>query len=142
VGESLLDSTTYRAIRVLAVHKAKLAVALQEFGLHLGQESMLAQLWREDGLTQSQLAERLGVSAPAITKVVRGLERDGLVRRDQDNLDARVLRVYLTEQGLALKAPVTAAWYAVESVAFAELTVEQQEALRQLAATSPVRPGA
>jgi DNA-binding MarR family transcriptional regulator len=138
----LLDSTTYRAIRVLAVHKAKLAVALQGFGLHFGQEAMLAQLWREDGLTQSQLAERLGVSAPAITKVVRGLERDGLVRRDQDELDARVLRVYLTEQGFALKGPVTAAWYEVESAAFAELTAEQQEALRQLAATSPVRPGA
>ena len=140
MAESLLDSTSYRAIRVLAAHKAKLAVVLQEHGLHLGQESMLAQLWREDGLTQSQLAERLGVSAPAITKVVRGLERKGFVERSTDDADARVVRVCLTEQARALEGPVTEAWYRVEVAAFAALTPEQRAAIERLADAGPVPP--
>ena len=133
MADSLLDSTTYRAIRVLAAQKAKLAAVFAEYGLHLGQEHMLAQLWREDGLTQTQLADRLGVSAPAITKVVRGLERGGLVERLQDDADARVLRVRLTERGRALEEPITTAWYAVEAESLAALTPEQRAAIQHLA---------
>ena len=137
MSESLLDSTTYRAIRVFAAQKIRMATVYQEYGLHMGQEFMLAQLWREDGLTQSQLAERLRVSAPAVTKVVRSLERGGLVRRAPDESDGRVVRVQLTERGRALEAPITAAWYAVEAELFAELSPKQRDALRHLAAVSP-----
>lgn len=133
MGDSLLDSTTYQAIRVLAAHKARLAAVFARYGLHVGQECMLAQLWRTDGLTQSQLAERLGVSAPAVTKMVRSLVRADLVWRLQDRADARILRICLTDRGRALEEPVTAAWYAVEAESCAALAPEQRAALRQLA---------
>jgi len=136
VSESLLDSTTYRAIRVFAAQKIRMAEVYQQYGLHVGQEFMLAQLWREDGLTQTQLAERLRVSPPAVTKVVRGLERAELVRRTPDDADGRMIRVHLTERGQGLEVPITAAWFAVEAALFAELTPAQRDALRHLAAVS------
>ncbi len=140
MSESLLDSTTYRAIRVFAALKMKMAEVYREYGLHMGQEFMLAQLWREDGLTQSQLAERLRVSPPAVTKVVRSLERAEFVRRAPDDSDGRMIRVHLTERGQGLEAPITAAWFAVEAELFAELTPEQRDALRHLAAVSSAGP--
>lgn len=134
---SLLDSTTYRALRVFGAQKVRFAAVLNEHGLHVGQEFMLAQLWREEGLTQSQLAERLGVSAPAVTKVARTLERSGFVRREPDESDARVMRVSLTERGRAMREPLTAAWYAVEADILAKLSPGQREGLQRLAEAPP-----
>jgi DNA-binding MarR family transcriptional regulator len=114
VERSLLDSASYRLIRVLGRYKALLAGRLGQQGLHLGQEFYLAQLWREDGVTSADLAARTGVSAPAVTKVVSGLERAGLVRRERDPGDGRIVRVWLTEAGRALREPVTAVWYECE----------------------------
>lgn len=113
--DSLLDSALYRLLRQIGAHRARMAAALAEHGLHIGQELMLAQLWREDGLSQVELATRLGVSAPAVTKVVRGLEESGFVTRQSDDADGRVLQVRLTDGGRALEAPVTASWYEVEA---------------------------
>lgn len=121
MDRSLLDSPTYRVFRVMGRHKAVLASELEKLGLHLGQEIYLAQLWREDGLTGRELAERAGVSAPATTKVVQALERTGLVRRDRDPSDGRLVRVWLTEAGRALREPVTGIWYANERATWADL---------------------
>ncbi|KWX02241.1 MarR family transcriptional regulator [Carbonactinospora thermoautotrophica] len=111
---SLLDSPSYRLIRALGQHKAALYEVLRRHGLHVGQEFLLAQLWREDGLTMGELAARAGVSSAAVTKVAGSLERAGLVRRERSAEDARVVRVWLTEAGRALEGPVTAAWYETE----------------------------
>jgi len=51
------------------------------------------------GLRLTDLAERLSIDAPAVTRKVQQLERCGLVSRSQDQLDARALRVHLTAAG-------------------------------------------
>lgn len=110
-----------------------MATALAEHGLHIGQELMLAQLWSADGLPQVELAARLGVSAPAVSKVVRGLEVTGLVTRRTDDADGRVLRVWLTDAGRALDGPVTAVWFAVESEMLATLEDDERAVLLGMA---------
>jgi MarR family transcriptional regulator, organic hydroperoxide resistance regulator len=122
VERSLLDSSSYQLIRVLARYKAVVAVGLDKYGLHLGQEFYLAQLWCEDGVTSADLAARTGVSAPAVTKVVTGLERAGLVHRERDSSDARLVRVWLTEAGRALREPVSRLWYESERAFWGGLT--------------------
>jgi DNA-binding MarR family transcriptional regulator len=130
---SLLESDTWALMGRFGGHKRRFAAELERFGLVIGQEFMLAQLWREDGLSQSQLAERLGVSAPNVTKVVRGLERMGLVDRGRDDVDGRVVRVRLTRAGRALRDPVTEAWLGVESAILAEMSPAERNAYRVLA---------
>jgi MarR family transcriptional regulator, organic hydroperoxide resistance regulator len=130
VERSLLDSPSYRLIRVVGRYKALLAAALERHGLHLGQEFYLAQLWREDGVTSADLAARTGVSAPAVTKVVTGLERSGIVRRERDPSDARIVRVWLTEAGRALREPVTRIWYDAEREFWSGLDEEERERVR------------
>ncbi len=132
---SLLDSPSYRLIRALGRHKALIAVELERHGLHLGQEYYLAQLWRQDGITSADLAARTGVSAPAVTKVVGGLERAGLVRRERDPADARLVRVWMTDEGRALREPVTAIWYEAERAFWGGLSDEERMRIREAVGT-------
>jgi DNA-binding MarR family transcriptional regulator len=57
------------------------------------------------GISQSLLAERLGMSKQAVQQALDQLERLGLVRRDPDPVDKRAKYAVLTEAGLfALEA--------------------------------------
>jgi DNA-binding MarR family transcriptional regulator len=130
VERSLLDSPSYHLIRSLGRYKALVANGLDRHGLHLGQEFYLAQLWREDGVTSADLAARTGVSAPAVTKVVSGLERAGLVHRERDDSDARLVRVWLTDAGRALREPITGIWYESERAFWGGLTDGERARVR------------
>ena len=50
-------------------------------------------------LTIGALAEAEGVKAPTMTRLVDGLEREGLVTRESDPADRRAVRVRATEDG-------------------------------------------
>ena len=76
---------------------------------------LLAQL-SLSGISQSLLAERLGMSKQAVQQSIDQLERLGLVRRDADPVDKRAKYVVLTEAGL----------YAIEAHRDAERDVERQ----------------
>jgi DNA-binding MarR family transcriptional regulator len=52
-----------------------------------------------DGIRVCDLAERLGIDAPAVTRKVQRLERDGLVSRCADPSDGRASLVKLTAGG-------------------------------------------
>lgn len=52
-----------------------------------------------DGIRVCDLAERLGIDAPAVTRKVQRLERDGLLSRGADPSDGRASLVKLTAGG-------------------------------------------
>jgi DNA-binding MarR family transcriptional regulator len=52
-----------------------------------------------DDVRLGELAERLGIDSPAVTRKVQQLERIGLVERAPDPTDARASRVRLTPAG-------------------------------------------
>lgn len=63
---------------------------------------VLAVLSREDGMTQSQLAEELDLGKVAVGGLIDRLEKSELVRRDSDPSDRRVNRVFLQPKSKAL----------------------------------------
>lgn len=65
---------------------------------------VLAYLSREDGMTQSQLAEELDLGKVAVGGLIDRLEKAGLVRRDPDASDRRVNRVFLEPKSKQLIA--------------------------------------
>jgi DNA-binding MarR family transcriptional regulator len=56
---------------------------------------VLAYLSREDGMTQSQLADELDLGKVAVGGLIDRLEKNGLLRREADATDRRVNRVFL-----------------------------------------------
>lgn len=60
--------------------------------------SVLLPLFEEDALRMGELARRARLSKQTMTTLVRLMERNGLVRRERDQLDARAFRILLTER--------------------------------------------
>jgi DNA-binding MarR family transcriptional regulator len=60
--------------------------------------SVLLPLFEADGLRIGQIAERARLSKQTMTTLVRLCERDGLVVRERDPLDARAFRIKLTRR--------------------------------------------
>lgn len=67
--------------------------------LKISQLDVLMNLYRHPGLSQHDLARRLLVGRSNITMLLPQLESQGLLRRDPDENDRRVLRLYLTDEG-------------------------------------------
>ena len=58
----------------------------------------------EPGLSQRQIAQRISIEGPPLTRHLDRMETDGLVERRRDYLDRRIQRVYSTAAGSALYA--------------------------------------
>ena len=65
---------------------------------------VLAYLSREDGMTQTKLAEELDLGKVAIGGLIDRLEKSGLVRREADSNDRRVNRIFLEPKSKQLIA--------------------------------------
>jgi DNA-binding MarR family transcriptional regulator len=84
--------------------KQALGQQLQRYGVHSGQQYLLELLWeRPDGLTVGEIAERLDVEAPSITRTVQRMARQGFVEKHAHPIDARLVIVKLTKKGQALE---------------------------------------
>ena len=74
-------------------------------GLTRSQWWVLTHLFRKDGVTQSELADILELEKASLCRLVDRLEAKGWVRREADERDRRVKRIYLTE---AVEPPMKA----------------------------------
>ena len=79
--------------------RTALAARLFAHGLYAGQEQVMLWLEDEDGLTPGQLAARLGVRPPTVTKTVNRLQAQGYVEKRGSEHDARQANIFLTEAG-------------------------------------------
>jgi len=91
---------------VCRLHHTRADQSMDKIGLFRGQARLLMILSEYDGLPHSEIAEKLEVSAPAATKVIKRMEESHYVQRRPDPADERVSRVYLQPQGRALIARI------------------------------------
>lgn len=103
------DTLAFKVLKATKSTRPVISAALTDVGLHPGQELLLSQLWREDGINQTELVERLGVEPPTVSKALNRLERAGFVRRESAGR-GRAQAVFLTDAGRTLQEPVEAAW--------------------------------
>ena len=129
---SFEDDISYALIQLIKEHRRQADEALKQLGLHAAQEFVLFLLWEEDGLSQSQLAARLKLELPTITRSVQRMEQRGLVMRRDDEQDTRISRVYLTEEGRALYEPAMQIWKDLDARTRLHMTELEQALLRRL----------
>jgi DNA-binding MarR family transcriptional regulator len=79
------------------------AVAFARHGVHEGQQFILRCLWQEDGLAPGEIARRLGLATPTVTRAATRMEAAGLLRREPHPSDRRLVRLVLTERGRSLE---------------------------------------
>jgi DNA-binding MarR family transcriptional regulator len=56
----------------------------------------------KQGLMVSEISNMLHVTSPTITQLIKGMESQGLVTRNVDPEDRRVIRIALTDKGIAV----------------------------------------
>ena len=100
------ESPGYVIYRTAIQLKVGLSREFQANGFHVTPEQwgVLSILWEKDGIHQSLLAERAAKDRHNIARILTLLEKRGLIRRTPHPEDKRCQKVYLTEQGQALKA--------------------------------------
>lgn len=78
-------------------------VAFSRHGVHDGQQHVLRCLWEEGGRPPGEVAKRLGLATPTVTRATARMEGAGLLRREPHRTDRRLVRLVLTDKGRALE---------------------------------------
>lgn len=101
---SLDNAPAFLITRVARLLRFDLWKVLGERGTDLTPEQyfMLYRLNEGDGRSQIELADRVLVDRPNVTRLVDALEKKNLVRRGADASDRRKSLVYLTPDGRRL----------------------------------------
>lgn len=96
-----------------------------------GQWTLLRVLWQADGLTQRELAEQAGVAESSAFVALGRMEQQGYVRRSKLPGNNKLVRVFLTPHGAALRASSIAAAEEVNRLALRGVTAEDMAATRR-----------
>jgi len=82
--------------------------------------------------TPAELAEKAGVTRATITGLVDTLERDGLVTREHDSDDRRMMLVHLTPRGLATLREILPGHFKRMAALMAPLSEHERKTLVRL----------
>lgn len=109
-----------------------LSQRLAEHGIHVAGWYFLRVLWQQDGLTQRELAARVGTVEPTAVTALRVLEQQGYVRRERNARDRRKSQVFLTEEGRALREVLLPISQEVNETSAAALAPAERQMLEAL----------
>ena len=98
--DSLIESICDNYGRAAGVFDPNRLEVWEELGLTMSQLRVLYMLQAGPGTPAGAVAAQLKVRPSTATGIVDRLVRDGLVRRERDDLDRRRVRIWLTERGL------------------------------------------
>ena len=94
-----------------------------------GQGQVIAALRQEDGVPTKDLAARLDIRTASLNELLVKLEAKGLVERRRSAADGRVVEVYLTDSGRAVRQ---APFLDKLTASYAALSTQEKEDLAAL----------
>jgi len=114
--------------------RTALAAKLNGHGFHAGQDQVMLALFYEDGQTPGQLATRLGVKPPTITKTINRLSAQGHLEKRPSQEDHRQSNVFLTPNGRDAIRDIERAVKKTEKQALRGLDKKERRVLTRLLA--------
>lgn len=80
--------------------------ALESTGITYTQYLVMLALWENNQLTVKSVADRLDLDSASLTPILKRLEVAGLLTRQRNKADERVVEIALTEKGHSLQDEV------------------------------------
>ena len=105
---------------------------VSKYDINSGQFMYLMDLYIQGGKNQEELSERLKVDKGTTARVIKKLEEKDLVTRVKDSSDKRCNRIYLTEKSREVEVNILNAFDEWNKMISENLTVEEEETLRNL----------
>jgi MarR family transcriptional regulator, organic hydroperoxide resistance regulator len=110
-------------INFTKIHNSKLI----KYGITISQVGVLNELWMKDGQTQKQIADNMGIMPPTLCGLIDNLSLKKLVTRQVDKLDARINRIFLTEEGINFRKTSNEVIKEMDSIITAGLSTEEKQ---------------
>lgn len=135
MGKQTIDLGPLPDLIGYVLRRAQLAVfqdffaAFAPFDIRPAQFSVLSVIERNPGLTQSQVAEALGIKRTNFVGMLDALEARGLTERRPAARDKRSYALYLTAEGAALMRKLKPVLKAHETRMIAKVGEERRAAL-------------
>lgn len=108
--------------KITAVNDLKLS----KYNITSAQLGVLIDLSCNDGLCQKEMQKELGITAASFTGLVTSLESKGLIRRVQDEEDARMNRIHITKEGMDMKEKAFQEFVNTKDILVKDFTLEEQ----------------
>lgn len=122
--------TNRALVKVAKLYRGAQAALLAELGLHPGQDVLLWVLGQQpDGMLVNELADRLGIESPTVTRSLARLSAGGWFTREPVPGDRRAVRIRLTPAGRDAVPRIEEVWRQLASTATAGLAPGQRQQL-------------
>lgn len=105
---------------------------LEKYNLTPKQFSLLAFLWKQDGLSQVELSDKCQIDRTTVGGLLDRLESQSYVKRLPHPEDRRAYLICLTDTGKALQENLLAIAWEVSNVFAAKLSADEIETLKRI----------
>lgn len=108
-----------------AFQKALDSELRKNVGVTLSQWRVVGALVLRPGLTQKEIADKVGIEGATLVPVIDKMEKDGLLKRKPDSKDRRVNRIYLTPKADSLWNSMTECALRIRKVSTKDIPEDQ-----------------
>ena len=125
-------SVGWALVQAARLHRSRIGDRLAALDLFAGQEQVVQALAAAGTMTMGDLAATLRVRPPTASKTISRLAALGFVERRAEAGDGRIVRVRLTEIGLAKAEAIARLWDDVEAELLDGFEGKEKRRLRKL----------
>lgn len=103
---NLNDQIGFNIYRVALLFRRELIRALKAYDLTPEQWQILATLWQQQALTQSQIIDLTLQDAPTASRTITRMQKKNLIHKHQSTIDKRATIISLTKHGNSLNQQI------------------------------------
>ncbi len=108
-----------------AFQKALDAELRKNVGVTLSQWRVIVTLVLQHGLTQKEIADKVGIEGATLVPVIDKMEKEGFLKRKPDSKDRRVNRIYLTPKADSLWNSMTESALRIRKISTKDISEDQ-----------------
>lgn len=118
--------------QVMHLYVQRSTQLFRNWDIQPGQAGLLWALSRNTGLSQKELAKKMGIKPPSITVMIKKMESEGLIEKQQDKSDQRIMRIFITDKGRKNAFYMDQVLNQLEKEVFANMNEQEIMLLRRL----------
>ncbi|MGO2892208.1 MAG: MarR family winged helix-turn-helix transcriptional regulator [Enterococcus devriesei] len=125
-----MDKVPGRLISILyRKNQIYLNTALKPYHITSAEQPVLMFLYENPGVTQEEIAHYLQVDKALMTRTIQALVQKGFVRKEKDQVDKRCNRVFLTDEGVAIREGIKNSLLEWNKILLGDFDEEKQQAI-------------